>query len=72
MLSRYAEYEMFEMAEKHHLHSCFECGLCSFNCTVRRPILQYIRFAKDQLLASGQGEGLVVVVVGVALRAKMI
>ncbi|WP_419780688.1 4Fe-4S dicluster domain-containing protein [Maridesulfovibrio sp.] len=56
MLSRYAEYEMFEMAEKHNLHSCFECGLCSFNCTVRRPILQYIRFAKDQLLVSGQAE----------------
>lgn len=56
MLSRYAEYEMFEHAEKAHLHSCFECGLCSFNCTVRRPILQYIRFAKDQLLASGQSE----------------
>ncbi|WP_320009346.1 4Fe-4S dicluster domain-containing protein [Maridesulfovibrio sp.] len=56
MLSRYAEYEMFEMAEKHHLHSCFECGLCSFNCTVRRPILQYIRFAKEQILASGQAE----------------
>lgn len=56
MLSRYAEYEMFEMAEKHHLHSCFECGLCSFNCTVRRPILQYIRFAKDQLRTGGQAE----------------
>ncbi|WP_321404855.1 4Fe-4S dicluster domain-containing protein [Maridesulfovibrio sp.] len=56
MLSRYAEYEMFEMAEKHNLHSCFECGLCSFNCTVRRPILQYIRFAKDQLRTSGQAE----------------
>lgn len=56
MLSRYAEYEMFEMAEKFHLNSCFECGLCSFNCTVRRPILQYIRFAKDQLRAKGQAD----------------
>lgn len=56
LISRYAEYERFEMAEKHNLNSCFECGLCSFNCTVRRPILQYIRFAKDQLRASGQAE----------------
>lgn len=56
LISRYAEYELFELAEKHDLNSCFECGLCSFNCTVRRPILQYIRFAKDQLLASGQAE----------------
>ncbi len=56
LISRYAEFEMFEMAEKHGLNSCFECGLCSFNCTVRRPLLQYIRFAKDQLLKSGQSE----------------
>ncbi|SME95306.1 4Fe-4S dicluster domain-containing protein [Desulfovibrio gilichinskyi] len=56
MISRYAEYERFEMAEKYDLHSCFECGLCSFNCTVRRPILQYIRFAKDQLRISGKAE----------------
>ncbi len=56
LISRYAEYEQFELAEKQDLNSCFECGLCSFNCTVRRPILQYIRFAKDQLLASGQAE----------------
>ncbi|WP_027177189.1 4Fe-4S dicluster domain-containing protein [Maridesulfovibrio hydrothermalis] len=53
MISRYAEYERFEMAEKYNLNSCFECGLCSFNCTVRRPILQYIRFAKDQLRTGG-------------------
>lgn len=56
LISRYAEYEMFEMAEKHGLHSCFECGLCAFSCTMRRPLLQYIRFAKDQLRAAGRSE----------------
>lgn len=56
LISRYAEYEMFEMAEKHGLHSCFECGLCAFNCFSRRPLLQYIRFAKAQLKASRQAE----------------
>ncbi|QJB57478.1 electron transporter RnfC [Pseudodesulfovibrio sp. zrk46] len=56
LISRYAEYEMFEHAEKCGLNSCFECGLCSFNCFSRRPLLQYIRFAKAQLQASGQGE----------------
>lgn len=56
LISRYAEYEMFEMAEKHGLHSCFECGLCAFNCFSRRPLLQYIRFAKAQLKASRHGE----------------
>lgn len=56
LISRYAEYEMFEMAEKHGLNSCFECGLCGFNCISRRPLLQYIRFAKAQLRASRQSE----------------
>ncbi|WP_041720459.1 4Fe-4S dicluster domain-containing protein [Pseudodesulfovibrio piezophilus] len=56
LISRYAEYERFEQAEKHGLNSCFECGLCSFNCFSRRPLLQYIRFAKAQLQASGHGE----------------
>lgn len=53
LIARYAEYEMFEMAEKHGLHSCFECGLCAFNCVARKPLLQYIRFAKAQLRAKG-------------------
>ena len=56
LISRYAEFERFEDAEKHGLHSCFECGLCAFNCFSRRPLLQYIRFAKAQLRASRQGE----------------
>ncbi|WP_419787176.1 electron transporter RnfC [Pseudodesulfovibrio sp.] len=53
LISRYAEFEMFEMAEKCGLRSCLECGLCSFNCTARRPLLQYIRLAKNQLLSRG-------------------
>lgn len=56
LISRCAEYDKFEMAEKHGLHSCFECGLCAFHCFARRPLLQYIRFAKAQLKASRQTE----------------
>ncbi len=53
LIARYAEHEMFEMAEKHGLYRCFECGLCAFNCIARKPLLQYIRFAKAQLRARG-------------------
>jgi electron transport complex protein RnfC len=56
LISRYAEFEMFDHAVRHGLHSCLECGLCSFNCTARRPLLQYIRFAKTQLMNQGAGE----------------
>ncbi|EGB13391.1 electron transport complex protein RnfC, putative [Pseudodesulfovibrio mercurii] len=55
LISRCAEYERFEEAERYGLNSCFECGLCAFNCFARRPLLQYIRFAKAQLKAKGQG-----------------
>ncbi|WP_027368241.1 4Fe-4S dicluster domain-containing protein [Desulfocurvibacter africanus] len=54
LIARYAEFERFEMAEKHGLNSCFECGLCAFNCVARKPLLQYIRFAKAQLKARGE------------------
>lgn len=54
LISRCAEYERFEEAERYGLNSCFECGLCAFNCFARRPLLQYIRFAKAQLRAKGQ------------------
>ncbi|HKI81955.1 MAG TPA: 4Fe-4S dicluster domain-containing protein [Pseudodesulfovibrio sp.] len=55
LISRNAEYERFEEAERYGLNSCFECGLCAFNCFARRPLLQYIRFAKAQIRAKGQG-----------------
>jgi electron transport complex protein RnfC len=54
LISRCADYERFEEAERYGLNSCFECGLCAFNCFARRPLLQYIRFAKAQLKAMGQ------------------
>lgn len=54
LISRCAEYERFDEAVRYGLNSCFECGLCAFNCFARRPLLQYIRFAKAQILAKGR------------------
>ena len=31
------------------IEQCFECGLCAVVCTARRPLLQYIRLAKNGL-----------------------
>ena len=52
MISKYAEYSLFENTEAYGIRSCFECGLCSFYCVSRRPLLQYIRLAKKELSAS--------------------
>lgn len=49
MITRYAEFKMFEMARQWGLEYCIECGLCAFYCTGRRPLLQLIRLAKTQL-----------------------
>jgi len=38
-----------EAATSYDLHSCIECGLCSFVCVARIPIFQYIRLAKYEL-----------------------
>jgi electron transport complex protein RnfC len=36
-------------ADLYDLYSCVECGLCSFVCVSRIPILQYIKLAKFEL-----------------------
>lgn len=52
LITRYAEYDRFEIARAHGLDLCFECGLCAYYCTARRPLLHLIRFAREQLRAS--------------------
>ncbi|XPV77216.1 MAG: electron transporter RnfC [Desulfovibrio sp.] len=49
LISKYAEYDYFEKCQELGLDCCFECGLCSYHCIARRPVLQYIRFAKQQI-----------------------
>jgi electron transport complex protein RnfC len=50
MLVRFLEAGQFEeAAENYDLLSCIECGICSFVCVSRIPILQYIKLAKYEL-----------------------
>lgn len=51
IISRMAEFGLFEKTLKYGIESCLECGLCTYFCTARRPVLQYIRLAKDELAA---------------------
>jgi len=51
IISRLAEFSLFEKTVKYGIDACFECGLCTYFCTARRPVLQYIRLAKDELAA---------------------
>jgi electron transport complex protein RnfC len=49
MLSRYAEFALFEETRPRHIAACVECGMCTYVCPANRPVLQYIRLAKHKL-----------------------
>jgi len=48
MMTRNCEFARIEEALSYDLGSCIECGLCAYVCTARRPLLQYIQFAKKE------------------------
>lgn len=49
LLSGFAEFGLLKQAADHYIDACMECGLCAYVCPSRRPVLQYIRLAKQQL-----------------------
>ncbi len=51
ILSRYAEFALYEKCRGEYIDACLECGLCGYVCQSRRPVLQYIRLAKTKLEA---------------------
>ena len=48
MMTRNCEFGRIEEALAYDLGSCIDCGLCAYVCTARRPLLQYIQFAKKE------------------------
>lgn len=48
-ISRYAEFAHFDKCKENYAEYCMECGLCGYVCIMRRPVLQYIRLAKQKL-----------------------
>jgi electron transport complex protein RnfC len=58
LLSRYSEFNLFLEARKYDIYACIECGLCGYVCSGRRPILQYIQFAKDMIVKEEEEERL--------------
>ncbi len=51
MLSRYAEFQLWDNAKKNNISYCIECGICGYVCPSRRPMLQLIRLAKQEIAA---------------------
>ncbi|MBW1712697.1 MAG: 4Fe-4S dicluster domain-containing protein, partial [Deltaproteobacteria bacterium] len=55
-LSKYCEYNCFDEAEDHDLFNCIECGLCAYVCPAKRPMVQYFRHAKEEIMARRVGQ----------------
>lgn len=49
-LAKYAEFGLWDEAEKGHVFDCIECGCCSYVCPAKRRLVQSIRLAKQTLL----------------------
>ena len=49
MLSRYAEFEMYESCRKEYIEVCIECGMCGYICPACRPMQQHFRIVKHRL-----------------------
>jgi len=49
LLMNLADKNMWEEGEKQHTMDCIECGSCSYICPSARPLLDYIRFGKQNI-----------------------
>ncbi len=50
LLEKLAERENFEECETELAHDCIECGSCSYTCPSARPLLDYIRHGKINVM----------------------
>lgn len=51
-IAAYAERGLFEDAAKYRAMDCCECGACAYECPAKRPLVQYIRLAKSEIITA--------------------
>ena len=51
-ISQYSLKGMYDKAQSFNALNCIECGSCSFICPSKRPLLESIRVAKREIIAS--------------------
>ncbi len=54
-IAKFAVSENYDLAEKYHATDCMDCGLCSYICPSNRNPVEYIRRAKQAILAKKKG-----------------
>lgn len=48
-ISKHAEFQDYESCHQLGVEACMDCGMCSFMCLARRPMLQYMREARKYI-----------------------
>jgi electron transport complex protein RnfC len=48
LAGRFAQFGMFDRSMNLGTTCCVECGLCAYVCPSHRPLLQYLKFAKQE------------------------
>ncbi len=48
-LYRFTRADQFNQAKNYHLFECIECGCCSYSCPSNIPLVQYYRYAKQEI-----------------------
>jgi len=51
LLGVYCEHGLYEDAEKVDLFTCLECGCCVYVCPAKRPMVQFIKHGKSEIMA---------------------
>ena len=49
-IALYAKRDKIEEAKQYYALDCFECGCCAFICPSKIPLVQYIKYAKAQIM----------------------
>lgn len=50
-ISVLVESEKYDMAEQAFVMDCLECGVCTYVCPAKRPLVQHFRRAKAEINA---------------------
>ena len=56
-LAKLSAQEDYDMAEKYYITDCIDCGLCSYVCPANRNPVEFIRRAKQQVIAKKRQGG---------------
>jgi len=53
-LSIKLEHNRVDLAQEYNLMDCMECGVCTYVCPAYRPIVQWVKFGKAQVIKQRQ------------------